>query len=150
MAYVSPEDKAKLAPGIKQVCEKYGVKATIAVRHHSTLVVTIKSGRLDFIGNFNRVAGALPRAQHNPFQPARDHLGVNHFWCHEHFDGRCKEFMAELIKAMKGPDFFDDTDTMTDYFHCKHYLSISVGKYDKPYVLEGAADRAPAIPDITA
>lgn len=138
MAYVSPEDKAKLAPAIKKVCAKYGVKSTIAVQHRSTLVVTISSGSLDFIGNFNRVAGALPRHANNPFQPVKGHIGVNHHWCHEHFDGRCKEFFAELIPAMKGADFFDDSDSQTDYFHCSHYLSINVGKWDKPYQLTTA------------
>ena len=30
---------------------------------------------------------------------------------------------------MKGKDFFDETDIMTDYFHCSHYLNIEVGHY---------------------
>ena len=52
MAYVSQELKAKLAPTIKAICKKYGVKASIAVRNHSTLVLNIKQGRIDFIENF--------------------------------------------------------------------------------------------------
>ena len=52
MAYVSQELKAKLAPAIKSICKKYGVKASIAVSNHSTLVLNIKQGRIDFIENF--------------------------------------------------------------------------------------------------
>ena len=52
MAYMSQERKANLAPAIKAVLKKYKVKATIAVRNHSTLVVNIKSGSIDFIENF--------------------------------------------------------------------------------------------------
>lgn len=48
MAYVSQEDKKELTPAIKAVLKKYNVKATIAVRNHSTLVVNIKEGYIDF------------------------------------------------------------------------------------------------------
>ena len=48
MAYVSQEKKAELAPKIKEVLKKYNMKGSIAVRHHSTLVVNIASGPLEF------------------------------------------------------------------------------------------------------
>ena len=50
MAYISQEDKKALAPAIKAVLKKYGVKGSIAINHHSSLVVNIKSGVLDFLG----------------------------------------------------------------------------------------------------
>ena len=52
MAYVSQEDKARLAPGINRVLKKYNMKGSISVRHHSTLVVTVRSGAIDFTGNY--------------------------------------------------------------------------------------------------
>ena len=48
MAYVSKQDKAELAPAIKAVLKKYNMKGSISVRHHSTLVVKIKQGAIDF------------------------------------------------------------------------------------------------------
>ena len=54
MAYMSQDKKKELAPLIKKVCKKYGVKATLSVRHHSTLVLNIKSGGVDFIKYDNR------------------------------------------------------------------------------------------------
>ena len=48
MAYVSKELKAALAPKIKAVLKKYNVKGSIAVHHHSSLVLNIKSGAVDF------------------------------------------------------------------------------------------------------
>ena len=50
MAYVSQEDKKKLAPAIKAVLKKYKMKGTLAIHHHSSLVCNIKSGELDVIG----------------------------------------------------------------------------------------------------
>ena len=43
MAYMNQNLKAELAPGIKAVLKKYGMKGSIAVRHNMTLVVNIKS-----------------------------------------------------------------------------------------------------------
>ena len=45
MAYMSQQQKAALSPAIKAVLKKYNMKGTIAVRHRSTLVVNIKSGK---------------------------------------------------------------------------------------------------------
>jgi hypothetical protein len=53
MAYVSQDMKAKLAPTIKAICKKYGIKASIAVRHHSTLVLNIRQGSIDFIEHYS-------------------------------------------------------------------------------------------------
>ena len=125
MAYVSQEMKKQLAPGIKAVLKKYGMKGSIAVRHHSTLVVNIKSGKLDIL----KAAGAD--------EYGRDNLQVNHYWIKENFDDpRVVAFLSELKDAMQGPDFFDESDIMTDYFHLSHYIDINVGRWDKPYILE--------------
>ncbi len=136
MAYVSQELKAKLAPKIKAICKKHGVKASLAVRHHSTLVLNIKSGSIDFLGNYNKVCGAKPRPEHLPFQPATKSINVNTYWYKEHFDGKALKFLSEVIPAMKGPDFFDHSDIQSDYFHCSHYIDVNIGKWDKAYTVE--------------
>ena len=121
MAYVSQQMKSELAPAIKTILKKYGIKGSIAVQNHSTLVLNIKSGKIDFAkdstsDNFN--------------------YQVNTYWVHEHYTGKAKKFLAEVIAAMKGPKFFDHSDAMTDYFHCSHYIDINLGKWNTPYVLE--------------
>ena len=40
--------KQALAPAIKKVLNKYGMKGSISIRHHSTLVVTLQSGAIQF------------------------------------------------------------------------------------------------------
>jgi len=125
MAYVSQDDKRKLAPAIKAVLNKYGMKGSISVRHHSTLVVTLRSGRIDFGTD------------------ARDgYLQVNPYWIHEHYTGTARKFLTELLAAMKGPDYFCEDDAMTDYFHRSHYTDINVGRWNKPYTFTGAKEYA--------
>ena len=135
MAYVSQELKAKLTPTIKAICKKYGVKASLAVRNHSTLVLNVKQGRIDFIGNFNNIAKNRNTAL-GPAVAAENYIGVNVYWFQEHFDGRARNFLSEIIPAMKGADYFDDSDSMTDYFHCSHYFSVNIGRWGRPYALE--------------
>ena len=120
MAYVSQEDKAKLAPEIKKVLSKYGMKGSISVRHHSTLVVTIQSGSIDF-GEYTHGDG---------------YIQVNTYHIESHYRGKAKAFLTELLAAMKGPDYFNNDDAMTDYFHRSHYTDINVGKWNKPYFLQ--------------
>ena len=120
MAYVSQEDKAKLAPEIKKVLSKYGMKGSISVRHHSTLVVTLQSGSIDF-GEYTHGDG---------------YIQVNTYHIESHCRGKAKAFLTELLAAMKGPDYFNNDDAMTDYFHRSHYTDINVGKWNKPYFLQ--------------
>lgn len=117
MAYVSQADKAKLAPAIRAVLAKYGMKGTISIRHHSTLVVTVKSGDIDFGGN---------------------DIDVNVYWINEHYTGVARDFLNELHQAMMGPDWFCEDNAMIDYFHRSHYCDINIGRWDRPYVFTGA------------
>lgn len=136
MAYMSQDHKAKLAPTIKAICKKYGVKASLAVRHHSTLVLNIKSGKIDFIGNYNKVgSGQNHRNFGHGWQDVKGSLDVNPYWYNDHFDGVAREFLGEVIPALYGPDYFDHSDIQTDYFHCSHYIDVNVGQWNKPYEL---------------
>ena len=135
MAYVSQELKAKLAPAVKALLKQYGLKGSLSINNHSTLVLTVGSGRIDLIGNYNSVCSQIPRPEHLPFQPATKSIQVNPYWAHEHFSGKAKDFIVAAIAALKGPDFFDDTDISTDYFHCSHYVDINIGRWNKPYTV---------------
>lgn len=132
MAYINQDDKAKLAPAIKAVLKKYGMKGSISIKNHSTLCVTIKSGKLDIVSNYNEVASKLPRDGWQEFKP-RVALDVNQYWFHTHFTGKNLAFVTELFAAMKGDMWFDKSDSMTDYFHTAYYLDVRVGTWDTPY-----------------
>ena len=135
MAYMNQERKAARAPKIKEICKRYKVKATLSVRNHSTLVLTVTQGEIDFIGNYNKVAGQ--RFRHDPmgFRAAEGSMDINPYWYHEHFDGKALKFFKEIMPAMYGDDYFDESDAQTDYFHCSHYIDVNIGRWNKPYAL---------------
>jgi hypothetical protein len=138
MAYMNQDRKAQRAPIIKAILKKYNVKGSLSVRNHSTLVLTIKSGAIDFIGNYNEVVGNTPRYMNDPlgFRPVKDSMDINPYWYQEHFTGKAKDCLKEVLAAMYGADYFDDSDIQTDYFHCSHYVDVNIGKWNKPYILE--------------
>jgi len=118
MAYVSQSMKKELAPGIKAVLNRYGMKGSIRVRNHSTLCVTVKSGAIDF----------------SEYMRGEAYIDVNEYWIDTHYSGIARDFLNELLAAMKGPNYFNDDDAMTDYFHRSHYTDISIGTaWNKPY-----------------
>ena len=119
MAYISQEEKKELAPGIKAVLKKYGVKGTIAVRDYSSLVVNIKSGVLDLMGD-----SGLPN---------EDSFQVNPYYAEERAkDPKIGSFYGELLAAMKGTKWYNNSDVQIDYFDIAYYVDINVGKcYEK-------------------
>jgi hypothetical protein len=136
MAYMSQEKKSKIAPKVKKVLQKYGVKGTLAVNNHSTLVLNIKSGKIDFIGNINEVCGKKHYQVSNGFRPiTQGYADVNPYWYKDHFDGKALAFLKELIPAMNDGNH-DNSDAQIDYFDVGWYIRVNIGKWNKPYILE--------------
>jgi hypothetical protein len=133
MAYVSQELKSKLAPKIKAICKKYKVKASLAVNNHSTLVLNVQSSPIDFIKNFNETINSRGAVYHaNSFSPAEKSIQVNPYWYQDHFSGKAKAFLSEVLPAMNDGNF-DKSDIQSDYFHVGWYVSVNIGKWNKPY-----------------
>ena len=125
MAHMSQETKKDLAPGIKSVLTKYGMKGTISVRHMSTLIVTLQSGSIDLFGAYN-----TDREQ--PLD--MEYFSVNPYYIKEHFPGVAGKFLTELKHAMMIGNH-DRSDSQTDYFDVGWYVEINVGRWNKPYQL---------------
>ena len=143
MAYISQEEKKEFAPAIKAVLKKYGMKGTLGIRHHSTLVCRITKGDLDIIGCNNKSTMQSTRFYDNNVYDLRgkmerlkeQYIDVNPHWIEENYrsDTRVISFLKELKTAMEGPRYFNEDDSMTDYFHRSHYTDIMVGSWCKPY-----------------
>ena len=140
MAYMSQERKQQIAPAIKAILKKYGVKGTLVVHHHSTLVLKVKSGKIDFIENYIETDKKKPYAKYMS-QDQIDYIrknnmvDVNPYWFHEHFSGKAKNFLTEIFQAMNNGNH-DNSDIQTDYFDVGWYVDVNIGKWNKPYVLE--------------
>jgi hypothetical protein len=134
MAYMSQEKKAKIAPAVKSILKKYGVKGSLSVHNHSSLVLNIKSGKLDFIKNSNETVEQTPRG-FGYGSPAKDYIQVNTYWYFEHFSGKCRDFLQEILEAMNNGNH-DNSNSQIDYFDVGWYVNVNIGLWNKPYKLE--------------
>jgi hypothetical protein len=135
MAYMSQEKKAKIAPVVKSICAKYGIKGSLKVRNHSTLCLTIKQGPIDFIGNSNRVCGNDHYQVSRGFRPnTQGYSDVNPYWFRDHYDGEALDFLSEVLTAMNAGNH-DRSDIQTDYFDVGWYVDVNIGRWDQPYAL---------------
>lgn len=127
MAYMNQEKKAKLAPQIKEICKKYGIKATLSINHHMTLNLNITSGKIDFLSSGKR-CGSIGSAN------TEVDFTVNPYWYHQHFDNEALAFLTEVHQAMNVGNH-DNSDPMTDYFDVGWYAHVNLGRWNKPYQL---------------
>lgn len=135
MAYMNQDRKALLAPAIRAVCARYCVGATISVRNHSTLVITVNHGPIDFMASQRRVEDARPGPTAAVVTPAtRTHLNINPYHFGSHFDGVALAFLTELHAAANVGNH-DRSDIQTDYFDVGWYVDVNVGRWDRPYKL---------------
>ena len=134
MAYFDQKKKALIAPKIKALCKQYNVKASLSVRSHLSVVLNIKSGPIDFIGNLNETRNADPyQCQEGPSN-AKGSIQVNPYHFQNHFTGKSKEFLTKAL-AILNTNNHDRSDIMSDYFDVGHYVDVNIGQWDKPYLV---------------
>ena len=132
MAYISKEDSAQIRRALKETFPKH--KFSVRIDHASSIYVTLLSGP-DALEDTLTV-------RHDPYDQSRigqrlKNTDVNQFHVTEENYGRDVEFHDKVLNIIKnGSDrkWFDESDSMTDYFHTAFYINYSVGKWDRPYV----------------
>ena len=125
MAYMNQDKKKVIASKLKPVLKKYGVKGTLSVRNHSSIVLNVKAGKIDFFKDYGDQEDAKKFG-----------IQVNPYWFHDHFEGKAKEFLADAFDALKSAGYYDNSDAQIDYFDTAYYYNINIGNWKKPYVLE--------------
>jgi hypothetical protein len=125
MAYMNQDKKKVIASKLKPVLKKYGVKGTLSVRNHSSIVLNVKAGKIDFFEDYG------DREDAKKFG-----IQVNPYWFHDHFEGKSKQFLTEAFDALKSAGYYDNSDASVDYFDTAYYYDINIGNWKKPYVFE--------------
>lgn len=120
MAYMNQETKTRIAQKLKPILKEFGVKGSLSVRNHSTLVLKLRSGAVDFAGDF---IGKSTNGS-DPY--------VNPYYYREHFAGRSQAFLNEVMHVMNDGNW-DRSDIQTDYFDVGWYSDIKIGEWNKPY-----------------
>jgi len=120
MAYITKEQVAAIRTALKKEFPKFVF--SVVRDHHSSVTVSIMKGEVDFDGI----------RQVNTYHTYKEELEQ----CYCDYDINNQPFAAmfnKMIKIMKGQGWYDKSDAMTDYFNTAYYMSLNVGKWDKPY-----------------
>ena len=132
MAYMNQDKKAVIKAALDKVTKRYGIKYSLRVRNHITIVCTITAAPIDFMGNFKATTGDLFKtiSGHDPV-----YLPVNPYWYQDHFTGKPREIIGQLIDALKAADYYDRSDAQTDYFDVAYYFDLKIGDHNRPFKL---------------
>lgn len=132
MAYVSKEKKAKIKEALDVALANTGVKFSLAVDNHSSIVCTLRKGPIDFIANYNETTRNNFPSRSEDYVERGNYLQVNPYHFKDHFTGEALEIVSKIVSALN-IDNFNNSDPMSDYFHVGHYVNLNVGKWDKKY-----------------
>jgi hypothetical protein len=130
MAYISKDDKNVKAILLRALGKKYAVKLSVSRDNHSTIVLTLYSGKIDFFKDY--------QGHKTFFVDNTQYIDVNPYYLSEQFksDSKAFEFLNQALDIMNSGNW-NNSDIMTDYFDIGFYVTINIGKFKKPYVFTG-------------
>jgi hypothetical protein len=125
MAYVDQALKSQIATELKKVMPQ-GWKYSLAVNHHSTIVCTISAAPVELIKAHKATEYFKPESA--------THIEINPY----HFESQLADttLLADFtaILGALNTDNHNRSDIQTDYFDVGHYVSLNIGRWNKPFV----------------
>ena len=117
MAYITAAETKKIRNNLKTTFPN--IKFSVKTENHSTVSVSILKSDIDF-------SEALE---------GREYVNVNTYYEATKYSDKLNELFNSIVAIMKGNDWYDKSDSMSDYFDTAYYMNLSVGSWDKPYEL---------------
>lgn len=139
MAYITKAEIQEKRKQINALCKLYGITATVSGANSSSVTVTIRKGKIDFLGNHVDTVKALACADDRTenltvIRQKQGHFECNPYCLNRQFSGVALGFLNEILSILK-IGHYDNSDIMIDYFNCAWYVHICIGTYEKPYQL---------------
>lgn len=134
MAFISQDKKKAIAAKLKTALKGSGLKYSLSVNHHTSLVMTIAKGPVDFIQNYRDTISdkAWYSRGAEEAKTLRGYMQVNDFHYHDQFSGKALELLQTIIPILNDGNH-DNSDIQTDYFDVGWYLNVHIGRWNKPY-----------------
>jgi len=132
MAYITTAEVKEIRVALKA---KYGKKFKFSVQRRDgglAVTVAIMNGTSDFSSLWKSKTAedyGYGYVQVNPYHTTEENYG-------EHakvFNEIVSIIKSAPANAEGGEEWFDKSDSMTDYFHTAFYFDLHLGKYDRPY-----------------
>jgi len=113
MAYINATEVKAIRNTLKTAFPDF--KFSVRGRDHTSVDVAILSGPMDFDDSV--------------------HYQINHFYINEQQTPQWAALLHEVLHIIKcaGKKYYDNSDSMTDYFDVAFYFNITVGTWNKKY-----------------
>ena len=139
MAHVSQDRKKGFQEKIKVINKKYGMKATLSVRDHMTIVLTIRSGAIDFVNDLqenNRERYDTTVYECNKKSIENSDFSLYSFSrVEDTFKGIACDYLTECFAVLL-EGHYNNSDSQRDYFDVAWYIDVNIGAdYTTPYEL---------------
>ena len=120
MAYITSESVKEIRTEIKKMFPaSKGWKFSITRRNYSSVDCDILQAPINLLINSERT-----------------YEQVNTFYIEDsERSPEAKEALKSITKILNTNNY-DNSDSMTDYFEVGHYVSLSVGAWDKPFTVK--------------
>jgi hypothetical protein len=113
MAYASKETVANIRKALKAKFPE--IKFSVVNDSHTAVRVSVMKSKYDFGVSYHNIN--------------EHHIESDRKLSDEH-----KALFIEILKTIKeAGDWFDKSDSMTDYFNTAFYIYLKIGKDNKPY-----------------
>lgn len=130
MAYIDQARKKLLAAEVAKVMPK-GWKYTLAVRNHSTIVLTIRQAPVDLVAAWRDARNAQGQGGNFDTGYSCD-VNVDHVedaFLSPHLTTTFKQIVDALNKGNH-----DNSDIQSDYFDVGWYVSVQIGAWNQPFL----------------
>jgi len=126
MAYITSEQVKDMRNQIKKAFPaKDGWKWSVTKEHHSSVTAAL----MQFPSNYDF---AIKREGNDTSDELYTQL--NHYYLDTCGLGKKEIAVLKKVNDILHTGHWDESDSMTDYFHCSHYVSLHIGKWDRPAV----------------
>ena len=133
MAYIDTKDVKAIREALKAEFGK-DFKFSVTREHFSSVRISVMSG----VENFYDGSMDTTDKYNGRVSEFDGYEQINHY--HTHFYGKHEALFTKISEIAHtapglagGQKYFCEDDAMTDYFSRAYYVSINVGKWDKPY-----------------
>ena len=130
MAYITTEEVRAIRNALKEAFPKY--RFSVKKQHHSKVDVdVIKGPAFEKFTQWDRYQEKEVEVNLN-----EGYNSINQYWIKDSAGEKNASFFEKVVEIIKkapgtvegGEEWFDKSDSMTDYFHTAFYFSIGVGK----------------------
>lgn len=134
MAFMGQDKKKQIVAELRKALQGSRLKYSVSVHNYSTIVLKIKSGPIDLIGNYVETVSQKPQYSGRTFDSDIKYLRVNDFCYKEQFTGAALDLMNIIIPIMHRGNH-NRSDIQSDYHDAGWYVNVSIGQFGKPYVV---------------